>query len=527
MLRATNRYAGDGITTSFTITFVDGYRKREDVRAYIEDKATKVRTPVTLTFLTDFQVTVPTAPTVDETLVIYRATPDAALVDFTQTQRLSEATLNTATRQAIFKANEAMDASDQTEKEELLAAIDTVMSRVDDASTEADRAEAAANQASGFKDDAETARDSASGYSTDAQGYAYSASGYATAASTAKGQAEYARDGAQGYATAAFGSASSAISSAGTASTASEAAQGYASAASVSASAASDSASSASSSAGNASTSASNAQTSANNAAQSASDALAAVVVEQKSATCYNYYLMHVGGGVIHMLPRNGGKLVINGNVGTISTASPPSVSLSNSIYYNLYAYVSGGAVGMSFSTTAPIWSSAGYYIMTDNPSYMLVGGVYGAKMIFDVGAGLRHAYMGTSTTSVPIIQYNGTWNGSTVTLATLSCVLMPGDMLDIYAQLNLMTTPANRGGDCSIIFSSAVMSTTRHTHNAASDWRSYSPRWSAMRSRDDPSGYYSFLVKYTATSSSGGSWSTLGSPDAMCLIASQSPLVR
>ena len=159
MLRATNRYAGDGVTTSFTITFVDGYRKREDVKAYVEDKATKVRTPVTLTFLTDFQVTVPTAPTVDETLVIYRATPDAALVDFTQTQRLSEATLNTATRQAIFKANEAMDASDQTEKDELLAAIDTVMSRVDDAGNSATAAASSATAALNAQTAAENARD--------------------------------------------------------------------------------------------------------------------------------------------------------------------------------------------------------------------------------------------------------------------------------------------------------------------------------------------------------------------------------
>lgn len=246
MLRATNRYAGDGFTTSFTITFVDGYRKREDVKAYVEDKATKVRTPVTLTFLTDFQVTVPTAPTVDETLVIYRATPDAALVDFTQTQRLSEATLNTATRQAIFKANEAMDASGA--------------------------ADAAAESAGAAAESAVAAASSAATSQTAAAGSATAAAASATAAGASEAAAAASESAAAASATTAANMATSASNHAATATTQAVNAATSATAAAASESAAATSATNAANSATAAAGSATSAANSATAAATSFDD---------------------------------------------------------------------------------------------------------------------------------------------------------------------------------------------------------------------------------------------------------------
>lgn len=113
MLYATNRFPGDGRTTTYEISFVGGYLDRTHVRAYIED-ASLVQTPVTLTsgnFLGPSTLAGITPIPVGSTLVVYRDTPKAPLVDFVNGSRMTEANLDTATRQGAFIAAEGADAS--------------------------------------------------------------------------------------------------------------------------------------------------------------------------------------------------------------------------------------------------------------------------------------------------------------------------------------------------------------------------------------------------------------------------------
>lgn len=109
---ATNRFPGDGVTTTYEINFAGKYLSRDHVFAYIEDDTTKVKTPVSLStgnWLNDTTLqSLPAAP-VGSTMVIYRNTPATPLVDFVAGARLTPTALDTATRQGLFKAVEAAD----------------------------------------------------------------------------------------------------------------------------------------------------------------------------------------------------------------------------------------------------------------------------------------------------------------------------------------------------------------------------------------------------------------------------------
>lgn len=109
---ATNRFPGDGVTSSYEINFVGKYLNRTHVFAYIEDNTTKGRTPVPINagnWLNDTTLHgLPPAP-VGSTMVIYRKTPAEPLVDFTNGAWLTPTALDTATRQGLFKAVEAGD----------------------------------------------------------------------------------------------------------------------------------------------------------------------------------------------------------------------------------------------------------------------------------------------------------------------------------------------------------------------------------------------------------------------------------
>ena len=114
-LYATNRFPGDGTTTSYEFNFVGKYIARTHVKAYIEDDTTGARTPVTLTasnFLNDTTLQNLPATPVGSTLVIYRDTPRYPLVDFSSGSRITEESLDAVARQGIFVAAEAADAGD-------------------------------------------------------------------------------------------------------------------------------------------------------------------------------------------------------------------------------------------------------------------------------------------------------------------------------------------------------------------------------------------------------------------------------
>lgn len=146
-LYATNRFAGDGTTTSYEFNFVGKYIARTHVKVYQEDNATKVRTSVSINdsnFLNDTTLrSLPVTP-VGSTLVIYRDTPKPPIVDFVNGSRFTEYNLDLVARQGLFVAMEAMDAGDIDAREQLLAAIAVVTGLVDDATAAVSDATAAA-----------------------------------------------------------------------------------------------------------------------------------------------------------------------------------------------------------------------------------------------------------------------------------------------------------------------------------------------------------------------------------------------
>lgn len=114
-LHATNRFAGDGTTTQYEFNFVDRYLDKAHVKAYVENDVTKERAWVPVTaanFLNDTTLYNLPATPVGHTLVIYRSTPPAALVDFVNTSRVTEVSLDIAARQGLFVANELADAAE-------------------------------------------------------------------------------------------------------------------------------------------------------------------------------------------------------------------------------------------------------------------------------------------------------------------------------------------------------------------------------------------------------------------------------
>lgn len=128
-LYATNRFAGDGATTSYEFNFVGKYIDRTHVKAYQEDDATKVRTYINLTdanFLNDTTLkSLPVTP-VGSTLVIHRETPKLPLTDFVNGSRLTEYNMDLVARQGLFVAMEALDSGDSQARQALLEAITAV-----------------------------------------------------------------------------------------------------------------------------------------------------------------------------------------------------------------------------------------------------------------------------------------------------------------------------------------------------------------------------------------------------------------
>lgn len=272
-LYATNRFPGDGTTTSYEFNFVGKYIARTHVKVYQEDNATKVRTYVSINdsnFLNDTTLrSLPVTP-VGSTLVIYRETPKPPLVDFVNGSRFTEYNLDLVARQGLFVAMEALDAGDSEARQQLLDAITVIVGLTDDATaaasdatatalaaaTSASTAQGAATLATSAKTAAEAANTAAQGAKTAAQGSASAAAGSASAASTSASNAA--------------NSATASANSATTATTAKDSAVSAATTAGTHASTAATQADIATAKAGIATTKASEASTSAANAAASA-----------------------------------------------------------------------------------------------------------------------------------------------------------------------------------------------------------------------------------------------------------------
>ena len=192
-LYATNRFPGDGSTTSYEFNFVGKYIARSHVKVYQEDNATKVRTHVPITdgnFLNDTTLQgLPVTP-VDHTLVIYRDTPKPPLVDFVNGARFTEYNMDLVARQGLFVAMEALDAGDSDARDQLLAAITVITDLVNDATTAVSDATVAALAAA-------TSAANASASATVADTAKTAAEAAKTAAEAAKTAAETASTNAQ------------------------------------------------------------------------------------------------------------------------------------------------------------------------------------------------------------------------------------------------------------------------------------------------------------------------------------------
>lgn len=269
-LLATNRFAGDGATTSYEFNFVGKYIARNHVKVYQEDNATKVRTSVSINdsnFLNDTTLrSLPVTP-VGSTLVIYRETPKPPLVDFVNGSRFTEYNMDLVARQGLFVAMEAMDAGDAEARQQLLDAITVIVGLSDDATAAAIAAATSASNSAGSATLAQDAKVAAEAANSAAQTASSVAQAKATAASASASNAGTSASSASTSASNAAGSASSAATSASTASTQAGLAGGYAVSANTQANNASSSALSASNSASAAAGSASAASASASAAA--------------------------------------------------------------------------------------------------------------------------------------------------------------------------------------------------------------------------------------------------------------------
>jgi hypothetical protein len=150
-LTSLTSYPADGVTTVWNFTFDSGYLDRSHVKAYhVSPGGFRTEIPVTLgMFLGDFQLSISPPVANGYELTIYRATPtDAPLVNFADRAALTELSLDTATKQALFVAAEMSDAlSVATER---LAAVSEFAGIAETAATNAaaSAASAAASQAS-------------------------------------------------------------------------------------------------------------------------------------------------------------------------------------------------------------------------------------------------------------------------------------------------------------------------------------------------------------------------------------------
>lgn len=106
-----NEFAGNGVQTTFEISFAGGYISRDHVQAYVKPLG-GIGAAVNLEWIGPNTVRIVPAPAVNTIAVIYRSTPkNAPLADFSNGAVLSEASLDINAKQAVFIAAEAADAA--------------------------------------------------------------------------------------------------------------------------------------------------------------------------------------------------------------------------------------------------------------------------------------------------------------------------------------------------------------------------------------------------------------------------------
>lgn len=539
-LYATNRFAGDGATTSYEFNFVGKYIARSHVKVYQEDDATKVRTPVAITdsnFLNDTTLrTLPVTP-IGKTLVIYRDTPKPPMVDFTNGSRFTEYNMDLVARQGLFVAMEAMDAGDIDAREQLLAAITVVTGLVDDATAAVSDATAAALAAA-------TSASNAAGSASAADSAKTAAQTAQTGAETARTGAETAAGTAAGHATAASNSATAAAGSATTATTQADIAAGHVTSASTQASNAAtsagtasthatnaaNSATAASDSAGAANTAANNAATSATNAATSAATATTAVnALSIQGRMCCRVVVADAPNRVLR-LERCGGQVMSINGVSRVIPSGGVSLVVANSATPTyLYAGWTGSSITLLENATVPTFDSTlGQWIYPGNPEYIPVAFFRGSTLSQPERFVRNYYNAGNATYTQPLTaDYNGSWTGGDYQIITMPILLMPGDTIDLTGTCAIMSTPNGRVGDMTIKLDSAPLARTRHTHQGADFmWHTHSGRAVIQRGASvaHPAQQAIFELWYLAISATGNTFSILGDNVSTKLTANITP---
>lgn len=523
-LYATNRFPGDGSTTSYEFNFVGKYIARTHVKVYQEDNATKVRTYVSINdsnFLNDTTLrSLPVTP-VGSTLVIYRDTPKPPLVDFVNGSRFTEYNMDLVARQGLFVAMEALDAGDSDARQQLLDAIAVVVGLVDDATAAVSDATAAALAAATSAANAATSE-------SQAQAAKVAAESANMAAQAAKTDAQASASAAAGSASAASTSASNAATSASTASTQAGLAGGYATSANTqatnaatsatnagnSATAAANSASAASTSAGNAATSATNAANSASAAAASAASALGALA-SAGPMQC-RVVVVNAASRIVRLERCGGSVMTINGVIRTIPAGGLQTTLTASSTPIYLYAGWDGTQLVFGESSTVPTYDATlGQWIWPGVPNYIPVAFVR-PDALTTPERFLRNYYNGhgaaTYTQSITT-DYTANWDGLERQLISMPILLMPGDSIDVRGVASIMSTPTSRVGDLILRLSGGTLGRARNTHaGEAFMWHNYNCMSGIIqRGVADPAQQAIFEMYYFPISTGGNTWTVLG----------------
>lgn len=308
-----NEFEGDGISTVFNLSILDGYINKSFIKFYTRDtddlldwQAVTSLTPIRVTWTGEYSIQTNVPVPSGTVLVAMRETPLTPLVDFTNQSRITERNLDLGIKQPLHKVAELSDLVDRgtevarvalVEAQDAVDLAESAVETAEQADTKADTAIVNAGMAVSASAQAQAAASlatTAANNALEASGVAQAAAvNAATAASTATGNAvaaQNAAQAAQGAAQAAASSATSAQSQASDAASSASAAYSLASAANSTATSASTNAStalntansalstaqSANITAGNAQSTATAAQSQAGTAASTASNALTA-----------------------------------------------------------------------------------------------------------------------------------------------------------------------------------------------------------------------------------------------------------
>lgn len=536
-LYATNRFPGDGATTSYEFNFVGKYIARAHVKVYQEDNATKVRTYVSINdgnFLNDTTLRSLPATPVGSTLVIYRDTPKPPLVDFVNGSRFTEYNMDLVARQGLFVAMEALDAGDLDARQQLLDAVTVVAGLVNDATAAVSDATAAAAAAA-------TSALSASDSATQAQTARTGAEAANTAAQTAKTDAQTAATNAASSASSASTSASTAstkasnaAASAATANTRANAANTSATNAAASAANAGNSATAAANSASAASTSAANAATSATNAANSATAAASSATAAASTLATAGpmqcrVVVVDAASRIVRLERCGGSGITINGVVRTIPAAGIQLTMSGSSTPQYLYAGWSGSQLVLIENGTVPTYDSTlAQWVHPTNVNYAVVAYVR-PDGLSTPERFLRNYYNGPAMCHFSqglAADYTAGWDGVERQLTFFPVLLIPGDTISARCFANIMSVPNLRVGDLNLLLDGTLLARARNTHAGDSYvWNNYSCEASTLHHAVTAApAQVGFYLRYHPISSNGNTWTALGDGVSTKLIVNITP---